>query len=144
MRARNQYPRSGLVLGRRLRYRRLRIFLVLIVLGYLLYYYFPAPPKTRNYVVANRPPPEHELQAKPNFLYSSRLRQDPDFEYETKLEDALLRIERSAPPVGNGVVKKIWQIMLQGTTNRKDRSPDSILFEERNPDWLYTVSFRKK
>ncbi|KAI9833357.1 MAG: hypothetical protein M1819_003752 [Sarea resinae] len=109
---------------------------ILAALGYLLYHHLPSPPPTANNDRADRPAPEHEVQLIPHFLHHSQFRQDPNLDYEAKLEDALRSIESNAPAAAtDGIVKQLWQI--QRTEDA--RGPDSIAFEEQNKDWAYTL-----
>ena len=69
-------------------------------------------------------------------MYHSRFRQHPDLDLEAKLDNALVTIEITAPPLETLPVKKIWQ-----TARSKDeRSEESRLWEEAHPDWEYEAS----
>jgi hypothetical protein len=116
--------------------RRWRNIIILTLLVYLLYNYFPSPPKWENNRSANRPPPVHEQSTKPNFLYTSRFRSDPDSDFENQLEQALLEIENRALPDAKGPTKNIWQT---GPDDAGERDQDCKLWEEHNQDWEYTV-----
>lgn len=144
---------------------RARRWALLLVAGliYLLLYHLPDPPKFENNTRADRPPPEHDVEVKPRFLYQSPYRAQPDAKYEAQLDYALRRIEaahRASSSSGGGsgggdndqASDTIWQIMLGNHEDLlEDRGADSVLFEEQNPDWTHRVRlaransrFRKK
>lgn len=135
------------------RTRRIILIVFLLALTYYFLNHLPAPPKTENNTSAGRPPPEHDVETRPHFLYQSPLRKDPDADYEGRLEDALKSIERNVLSTDYeggeaDAESRIWQIMLQRGSQTIDRARDSELFEERNSEWSYTVrysidSFRK-
>ncbi|KAF7510943.1 hypothetical protein GJ744_005773 [Endocarpon pusillum] len=115
--------------------RRWRNLLILTLLIYLLYNYFPSPPKWENNRSANRPAPAHEQSEKPNFLYHSQLRSDPDVEFEDQLDQALLKIESHALPDGKAFAKNIWQT---GPKDADERDQDCKQWKEHNQGWEYT------
>jgi hypothetical protein len=118
-------------------YRRWRtrayLFFSLASICYLLRARLPSPPKWQNDNRANRKAPRHETQERPNFWYHSRFRRHPDLTLEANLEITLARIERTAPPVSQFPVKKIWQTARSGD----ERPVESRLWEDGHPDWEY-------
>jgi hypothetical protein len=124
-----------MLLPRRWR-NRTYLVLFLISICYLLRTHLPSPPKWQNDNRASRKAPRHDTQETPDFWYQSRFRQHPDLDLEAKLENALVTIEITAPPLENSPVKKIWQ-----TARSKDERPEeSRLWEEGHPDWEYEAS----
>lgn len=119
--------------------RRWRYILILTLLTYFLYNYFPSPPKWENNRSANRPAPAREQSAKADFLYHSRFRRKPDIKFEDQLDWALLEIERTALPDARGSVRKIWQT---GPEDADERFGDCRRWEEQNQGWEYSVSIR--
>jgi len=115
---------------------RTYLVLFLISICYLLRTHLPSPPKWQNDNRTSRKAPRHDTQQTPDFLYHSRFRQHPDLDFEAKLENALVTIEITAPPLENLPVKKIWQ-----TARSKDERPEEgRLWEEGHPDWEYEAS----
>jgi Glycosyltransferase sugar-binding region containing DXD motif len=119
------------------RRRRLLLFTLLIV---VIYRYFPSPPRWENNRSANRPTPADEQGTKPDFLYHSRFRGDPDTEIEEKLNEALQKIESKALPVARGPVKKIWQT---GPDTASERDDECKRWGELNPGWEYKVTLHE-
>lgn len=118
--------------------RRWRNLVFLTLLLYLLYNYFPSPPKWENNRSANRPAPTREQSTKPEFLYHSHFRQNPDVTLENQLEQALLNIEnRALLPEARGTVKKIWQT---GPEDAEEREYDCRRWQEQNSGWEYKVN----
>lgn len=120
------------------------LFLSLALAAYGIIKHIPAPPKTKNNTRADRPPPEHDVEDVPRFLYHSSFREDPDLAYEGELSAALQAVEQSvssAPSYSRRDTgeKTIWQILLGNKANLQ-RGDDSIRLERANPDWAYTVS----
>jgi hypothetical protein len=121
---------------------RWRAFLVLIVVLYLLLGKIPAPPHVQNDTGRNRQPPKHHVETKPRFLYRSHFRQNPDLEKQSALSEALQSLEKQTlkeHASDGGMVMRIWQIMLQQSSNTEERNPYSILFQEYNSEWISTV-----
>lgn len=116
---------------------RWRNIIILTILIYVLYTYFPSPPEWENNRSADRPTPAHEQRAEPDFLYHSHFRDDPDLRFEDDLEQALVKIESSALPAARGPVKKIWQTGLE---DANERAQDCKIWEEYNLGWEYMVS----
>ncbi|KAK4868210.1 hypothetical protein LT330_007408 [Penicillium expansum] len=56
---------------------------------------FTHPPSTQNNTRADRPPPEHQVEDTPRFIYRSPFRNNPDVEYEEQLSNALENIENA-------------------------------------------------
>lgn len=119
--------------------RRWRNLIALTFLIYLLYNYFPSPPKWENNRSANRPAPAYEQSTKPDFLYHSRFRFDPDTEFEDQLNQALLKLESRTLPDARGPVEKVWQT---GPDSASERDQDCKQWEELNQGWEYTVNFQ--
>lgn len=109
-----------------------------IILIWFLFYHLPDPPSTQNNTRADRPPPEHQVEDTPRFLYRSPFRKNPDVEYEKQLSEALKEIEEAvlASQESNISEDRIWQI----AKNEKHRGEDSIIFEGKHKEWEYTVS----
>jgi Glycosyltransferase sugar-binding region containing DXD motif len=117
--------------------RRWRNLVILTLLIYLLYNYFPSPPRWENNRSANRPAPAREQRPKPDFLYHSRFRENPDVTFEDQLDLALRRIESHALPDAKGAVKIIWQT---GPEDADEREQDCKQWQEQNPGWEYSVN----
>jgi hypothetical protein len=82
-------------------------------------------------------------EAPPQYFRRSAFRDHPDVEHEAKILAALKDIERMARKAsGDGAKETIWQVMLKDgwDTTTNARGPDSISFEQRNPEWSYQVS----
>lgn len=109
-----------------------------IIFIWFLFYHLPDPPSTQNNTRADRPPPEHQVEDTPRFLYRSPFRNNPDVEYEKQLSEALEEIEEAvlASQESNISEDRIWQI----AKNEKHRGDDSIVFEGKHKEWKYTVS----
>lgn len=118
--------------------RRWRNLLILTLLIYLLYNYFPSPPKWENNRSASRPAPAHEQSEQLSFLYKSHLRSDPDVAFEDQLDQALLGIESHALPDGKTFAKNIWQT---GPKDADERDQDCVQWHEQNQGWKYIVSW---
>ncbi|OQE41081.1 hypothetical protein PENCOP_c005G02509 [Penicillium coprophilum] len=75
---------------------------------------------------------------RPQYLHRSTFRANPDYEYETKLSNALraIEIERGMRHDENAA-DTLWQIMLPGVISQ--RSDDSIQFEKKNSEWRYKL-----
>ncbi|PLN80566.1 hypothetical protein BDW42DRAFT_170706 [Aspergillus taichungensis] len=119
------------------------LFLSLALAAYGIINHIPAPPKTKNNTRADRPPPEHDVEDVPRFLYHSSFREDPDLAYEEKLSAGLQAVEQSvssAPSYSRRDFgeKTIWQILI-GKKANVERGDDSIRLERANPDWTYTL-----
>lgn len=120
--------------------RRRFLFFALAVLSFVLYHYnLPLiQGKIRNR--ADRRTPSYDTDEPPHSLHHSAFRVDPDLEYEERVSEALRNIERAALHKNGGDYSspdKIWQVMLG---KKRDRSEDSIAFEEENEEWEYSVS----
>jgi hypothetical protein len=113
--------------------------LILAASIYFILYHLPPPPKTQNNTRADRKPPKYDVETTPRYLHQSPFRDDPDSEYESKISNALLDIERKTVQ-GKGydssAEDRIWQIMLGKYVDRGD---DSLSFEEENSEWQYSV-----
>lgn len=109
-----------------------------IIFIWFLFYHLPDPPSTQNNTRADRPPPEHQVEDKPRFLYRSPFRNNPDLEYENRLSNSLAEIEEAVLASGESNISedRIWQI----AKNEKHRGDDSIVFEGKHKEWKYTVS----
>lgn len=109
---------------------------ILAICLLFLWMNIPHSPKRRKY----NPPPAYDVGEKPRFLYRSRYRENPDYEYEARIDKSLRRIEEEVLLEENGNLEAgemIWQIML--TKGPILRSDDSIAFEEENDFWEYEV-----
>lgn len=105
---------------------------------WFLFYHLPAPPSTQNNIRADRPPPEHQVEDTPRFIYRSPFRRNPDVQYEKQLANALEKIEKAVlaqSQEANISEDRIWQI----AKNAKHRGEDSIVFQGKNKEWAYTV-----
>jgi hypothetical protein len=112
---------------------------IFIIFIWFLFYHLPAPPSTQNNTRADRPPPEHQVEDTPRFIYRSPFRNNPDVQYEKQLSDALEKIEKAVlarSQESNISEDKIWQT----AKNQKHRSDDSIVFQGKNKEWEYNVS----
>ncbi|KZN91205.1 Initiation-specific alpha-1,6-mannosyltransferase [Penicillium chrysogenum] len=99
---------------------------------------FWSPPSTQNNTRADRPPPEHQVEDTPRFIYRSPFRNNPDVRYEKQLSDALENIEKAVlarSQESNISEDKIWQI----AKNQKHRGDDSIVFQGKNKEWEYNL-----
>ena len=115
------------------------ILLLLAVLIYVVLYHLPPPPKTKNNTSSNRKAPEYDVDTTPRFLHLSSFREDPDSEYEKRVSDALLEIERKALRESNwdtSTEDRIWQVTLGKYIERES---DSLAFEQDNNGWKYSV-----
>lgn len=116
--------------------RRRSLLLVLAVLSFVVWCYFPCTQekaKSR----ADRRTPIYDVDEVPHFLHRSSFRIDPDLEYEERVSHALRNIELAVLHENGGDYSardKIWQVMLGKKT---ERSEDSMAFEEENDDWEY-------
>ncbi|PKS08610.1 hypothetical protein jhhlp_004996 [Lomentospora prolificans] len=128
-----------------LRRHRRRIAILIIITTLLYHFFFISGPLSQ--INGPRPTsrkitPERDLDAQPHYIHRSEFRANPDVAYEEKLDNALLDLERRVlADVGSGGVahekqRKLWQILLGPTAQR---GADSMLFEEKNPEWDYTV-----
>lgn len=118
-----------------------RITAILVVAAiYLFLKHLPGTPKTENKVNSGRPTPYHDVDSRPHFLYHSAFREDPDIEYESRLEEALHRLEHREDDGLGEQSNHIWQVMLRKSSRIINRSEDSKLFQERNSEWSHTVS----
>ncbi|KAJ5230034.1 hypothetical protein N7489_010742 [Penicillium chrysogenum] len=111
---------------------------IFIAFIWFLFYHLPAPPSTQNNTRADRPPPEHQVEDTPRFIYRSPFRNNPDVRYEKQLSDALENIEKAvlARSQESNISKdKIWQI----AKNQKHRGDDSIVFQGKNKEWEYNL-----
>ncbi|KAL4881771.1 hypothetical protein BJY04DRAFT_227556 [Aspergillus karnatakaensis] len=128
---------------------RRRLTLAILVLAlYIIYHYiplsFPVPSRNRT-VVSGKWLPDYDTEEAPRYLHHSSFRANPDREYERKVSDALLEIEKRVLSENGGnkrAEERIWQLRL-GTAGRKleeiERGGDSLKFEEKNGDWAYTL-----
>lgn len=114
------------------------------VLLFFLWDHLPEPPKTQNSNLMDRPPPQHDLASKPQFLYRSQFRDHPDYEYEAALDYLLRIIEEKTLAENQGNIEAtqtIWQILLDANRKPMDRDFESIAFENENKEWDYNVRF---
>jgi hypothetical protein len=130
-------------------YRRYAFLLIITTLIIFLFRHLPTSPRLtekNDRRAAGVLPTTSEAdveEAPPQYFRPSAFREHPDVEYEAKILAALKDIERMARKTsGDGAKETIWQVMLKDgwdiTTNA--RGPDSISFEQRNPEWAYQVS----
>lgn len=122
----------------RFSFTRRGAYILFIILIWFLIYHLPDPPSTQNNTRADRPPPEHQVEDTPRFIYRSPFRNNPDVEYEEQLSNALENIENAilASQESNISEDRIWQI----AKNEKHRGDDSIIFQGKNKEWKYNVS----
>ena len=124
-------------------YSRTVYLLLSVIIIFILIHNLPSPPATENDTRADRPPPKHTVEYTPRYLHHSPFRVDPNLEYESKLSAALRNIEHNVLVKNGGddrAKDRIWQIMLEGFENAA-RTSDSMLFEQVNAEWEYTVSW---
>ena len=126
------------------RFSRRFHFLLFATLIFLIWTHLPAPPEFENNTRADRRPPLHDVEAKPHFLYDSQFRKNPDYTYETTIDNSLKKLQGKVLSLyeGNdGAEDTIWQIFLQGDDNKSPfkRGTDSIAFEQLNKEWKYKV-----
>lgn len=120
------FPRKGLIPRRRISW------LVFAVLLFVLWRSLPTEADRKR-------TPFSDVADKPRFLYHSRFRENPNREYEARVDDALRRIEERVLRAEKGVVearRRLWQIMLAENAQQED---DSLNFEAENEDWEYQV-----
>ena len=121
--------------GRSFRLARRKWFFLPIALSIVMFL---------GYNVANKdqqpttPKVEYDDQVKAHFVRPSSFRENPDVEFEAKLDAGLRDIERRALANGETMQadKVIWQITLGEIL---EKSPESAALEERNEDWTYKV-----
>ncbi|KAL3476172.1 hypothetical protein BJX99DRAFT_270608 [Aspergillus californicus] len=114
---------------------------VLLTFLYILWRYLPEPPGTVNDTHADKPAPEYDVTSTPRFRYQSRFREDPDYEFETTIDEVLRWIEdqaRMSPPEYDAE-KTIWQISLDPSGHVRERGADSLAFERVNEGWEYNI-----
>ncbi|OQD82324.1 hypothetical protein PENANT_c022G05601 [Penicillium antarcticum] len=101
-----------------------------IVVLFVLFEYLPLP--------SARPDARFEpLQNRPQYLHQSPFRTNPNYEYETRLSNALRDLEIEGQLGGDvGAPDTVWQIMLMDNDKRGD---DSLEFEKKNPEWKYSL-----
>lgn len=110
--------------------RRKGVLFLLIALGFLLFQLLPSSNLARS-----------TAEVKPEFLWHSSYRDNPDKEYEDRIRDALKFIELVSVEHGdNKAIHKIWQVMLGTGDNTDDRGQDSHDLRDRNDDWDHEVS----
>ncbi|KAJ5360167.1 hypothetical protein N7517_009358 [Penicillium concentricum] len=115
-----------------------RLFISFILFIWFLFYHLPAPPSTQNNTRADRPPPEHQVEDKAQFLFRSFFRNNPAIDFEKQLSRALQRIEKTVLAQNqekNIAENRIWQI----AKDEKHRGDDSIIFQHKNKEWAYTL-----
>ncbi|CAL5867045.1 uncharacterized protein PFLUO_LOCUS1257 [Penicillium psychrofluorescens] len=109
--------------------RRKGVLFLLIALGFLLFQLLPSSNLARS-----------TAEVKPEFLWHSSYRDNPDKEYEDRIRDALKFIELVSVEHGdNKAIHKIWQVMLGTGDNTDDRGQDSHDLRDRNDDWDHEV-----
>ena len=136
-------PRPSFIYSSSLYYktcRRITAILVIAVI-YILLTHILATRNPENKSASKRPTPYHDVGARPYFVYHSSFRENPDVEYESKLEKALRRIEYREDGELDERRNHLWQIMLRKNSRIIDRSEQSRLLEEHNPEWEHTVNF---
>ncbi|KAL4936701.1 hypothetical protein BDV06DRAFT_204483 [Aspergillus oleicola] len=119
--------------------RRRLSFLVLVVFLFLIYHTLPVSRNDR--IVNGKWLPDYDVGDLPRFLHHSPYRQNPDYEFERRVSEALKKIEENALEQADGdraADDRIWQIRL-GSQGDAERSPDSLKFGERNDEWQYTL-----
>lgn len=81
------------------------------------------------------------VENRPRYLYRSTFRENPDTAYEQQLSEALRDIERQQITLHGqgGPSDTLWQIILGKEPSAEHRGPDSLQFEEKNPEWKYKV-----
>ncbi|KAJ6121163.1 hypothetical protein N7523_005443 [Penicillium sp. IBT 18751x] len=79
----------------------------------------------------------HVGEDKPRYLYHSTFRDDPDLEYERNVSQAMRDLEKKQLALDSeDTTKTLWQILLDPSVQRGE---DSLLFEEKNPEWKYAL-----
>lgn len=114
------------------------------VLLFFLWDKIPEPSKTKNNAFMDRPTPEYNIAEKPQFLYHSKFRKNPNYAYEASIDNSLRRIEEKILAENGGNLdapETIWQIMLGANKESNDRGPDSLAFEQQNQEWEYKGRF---
>lgn len=115
--------------------------LLLAALVYFIMYHLPPPPKTENNTNSDRKPPKYDIDTTPRFLHLSPFRENPDTEYERQVSKALSEIQSETLHENNGdnfAEEQIWQIALGKHVKRES---DSFIFEQKNSEWKYSVSY---
>lgn len=124
-------PKTSVLCSSLLKPRRIPLWLAITLALFILRHgFFNTTPHTKD---------NDENDTKPRFLYRSQFREDPDFEYEKRISDALQGIERDelakkGPTLAS---ETIWQI----AKNEEQRGEDSKAFERQNRVWSYSVSY---
>ena len=120
-------------------YNKLTVFLITAFLIYLWSHFS----RSRRASDAKRTP-HHDVADKPRFLYHSRFRDHPDYDYEAAIDMALRAVEERAMSEIKGTIEakeRIWQIRLdeEGSGEDVERGDDSSDFEFINDEWEYKV-----
>lgn len=88
--------------------------------------------------------PHYAVADKPRFLFHSRFRDHPDYEYEATIDNLLRNIEDEAASDSGAILDAkdtVWQIRLDDDATPLARDPSSIKFERANDDWEYQARF---
>ncbi|KAJ5676512.1 uncharacterized protein N7477_002145, partial [Penicillium maclennaniae] len=79
----------------------------------------------------------HMGEDRPQYLYHSTFRDDPDLEYERNVSQAMRDLEKKQLALDSeDTTNTLWQILLDPSVQRGE---DSLLFEEKNPEWNYAL-----
>ncbi|KAJ5625237.1 hypothetical protein N7510_001546 [Penicillium lagena] len=109
--------------------RRKGLLFLVIALAFLLFQLLPSSNLARS-----------PSDIKPEFLWHSPYRDNPDEDYEARIRNALKYIEQVSLEHGdNKAIHKIWQVLLGTGENTDGRGQDSHDFQDRNSDWDHEV-----
>jgi hypothetical protein len=124
-------PKTGLLFSFLLKPRRILLCLSIVLALFIFQHIFTAYNATTHVI--------DDDDTKPRFLYRSHFRDNPDFDYEKRISNALQGVERDVL-AGNGgdtlAEERIWQI----ARDEDQRGEDSQAFERQNRVWRYSVS----
>lgn len=122
-------PRTSLLFSFLLRPRRILLCLLVVLAPSIFQHLLP---NTTTH------PIDDDDSTIPRFLYRSPFRDNPDFEYEKRISDALQSIERDELAKNSNTLatETIWQI----AKDERQRGDDSRAFERQNRLWKYSVS----
>ncbi|KAL3475966.1 hypothetical protein BJX99DRAFT_228670 [Aspergillus californicus] len=118
--------------------RRFSIFISVAI----IFVIFRCLPSGNNRIVSGKWLPDYDVGDVPRYLHHSSYRDYPDYEYERKLSNALQLLEKDVlEKNGYDYVgqDRIWQIRLGDHPEGNIRPQDSLMFEEQNVDWQYTL-----
>ncbi|KAL4746937.1 hypothetical protein BDW72DRAFT_206898 [Aspergillus terricola var. indicus] len=96
------------------------------------------PSSNKRLVVSGKWLPDYDVEERPRYLHHSSYRASPDYDFERKVSEALVKIEDNVR-AGNADLRaedRIWQIRLGPN---KERGKDSVKFEEMNAEWDYNL-----